>query len=96
MNMIEENQKDDDNSDLFKTVIDKILPFTRLQILRYYDEKDIIPIIEKLEQSGAEIVKITSFEFIRIFEENKISKKQKFASWMLNKHGTPKQTNGKI
>jgi len=94
--MDKENAKNEENPDLFKTVIDKLAPFTRLQILHYYEEKDIIPIIEKLEQSGINIAKITSFEFIRIFEKNKIPKKQKFASWMLSKHGTPKQPNGKI
>lgn len=94
--MNEEKQNSDDCESLFKSVLEELNWFTKKQLLLYYDEKDIIPIIEQLEQSGVNIAKTKSFEFIRKFEENKIPKKQNFTSWMLAKNGRPEQPNGKI
>ncbi len=94
--MTEEKKADDSCENMFKSVIYELHWFTRKQILLYYYEKDIIPIIEQLKNSGAELAKINSFELIEIFEQKRLPKKQNFVSWMLGKHGKPKQPHAKI
>jgi len=94
--MNEEKQANDSGDNLFKSVLEELHWLTRKQILLYYYEKDIIPIIEQLKNSGVDLAKVNSYELIEMFEQKRLPKKQNFASWMLGKHGKPKQPHAKI
>jgi hypothetical protein len=94
--MDKETQNSDNCQNLFKSVIDELHWITQKQILPYYEEKDIIPVIEQLRVSGWDIAKVISSEIIKELEEHKIPKKQNFASWMLDQYGKPNLPRGKI
>lgn len=92
--MTKENQNNDLNMDfenLFIAVIDKISKAAKVEILKYYNERDIIPVLKDFEKSGRNLKTLLSTETLKELENHKASKKQEFPIWRLNRYGKLKQ-----
>lgn len=63
-------------------ILEKLPAVTRTLILRYYQEKDLITLLEELEKGGKDISKVRFQEIFDEFERRRITCIAEFPEWL--------------
>jgi DNA polymerase I-like protein with 3'-5' exonuclease and polymerase domains len=62
--------------------VKKLLPTTRVILLRYYTETAIVAVLEDMEKQGIDIKKLGFLEALDEFERRAVPRIAKFAGWL--------------
>ena len=63
-------------------LIKKLLVTTRLILLQYYKDTDIVAVLEDLEKQGKDIQKLGFIEALDEFECRNVTRIEKLAEWL--------------
>lgn len=66
-------------------LIKRLLVTTRLILLKYYRDTDIVAVLEDMEKQGKDIGKIGFMEALDEFERRGVTRIEKLAEWLIVK-----------